>query len=254
MIFSNAFDRCLTLAPLLAGLCGAAPAAPGVQAEAPYGGAAVDIEHEMRPAYSEEHRERTADGKFVGTHSLFKDPQGRLMAERDLDYTRFPYKPDYVFKDLRNGYEEGSRVDGDVVRVYYRDSLKAAPKEKALKVPEPCVVNGGFNVFLKDHWKDLDAGKRIPFYMIIPARLDYYRFVAYMDAARNLTDKEAAGRKSKVVVVEPQSALLRLVLTPIVITYDASNLRQIRYQGIVNVADAKGRSLRVRIDYPGRGP
>jgi hypothetical protein len=32
------------------------------------------------------------------------------------------------------------------------------------------------------------------------------------------------------------------------------SLRMIRYQGIVNVADPKGRSLRVLVDYPGTGP
>jgi hypothetical protein len=238
---------------LLWGLPGAAPGAPSASASA-YGGNAVDIEHDMRPAYHEEHSERVLDGKCLATHSLFKDPAGRTMAERELDFSHFPYKPDYVFKDLRNGYEEGSHVDGKGIHVYYRDSLHAAPHEKTLSVPEPCVVNGGFNPFLKENFKELEAGKRIPFYMVIPARLDYYRFVAYMDSTRNLSDKESMGRKSKVVVVEPQSAILRLVLTPIVIAYDVSNLRMIRYQGIVNVADAKGRSLRVRIDYPGQGP
>lgn len=248
MTFGFRIHAALVLLPALAG------AAPAASASSSYGGAAVDIEHEMRPAYSEEHQERFVDGKTVGTHSVFKDPTGRPMAERNLDYSRSPYKPDYVFRDFRNGYEEGSRDDGGKIRVYYRDSLRAAPHEKTLTVPEPCVVNGGFNIFLKEHWKDLEGGKKLPFNMVIPARLDYYRFVAYMDPARDLSEKESGGRKSKTVVVEPQSSILRLVLTPIVIAYDTSNLQQVRYQGIVNVADTKGRSLRVRIDYPGRGP
>jgi hypothetical protein len=45
-----------------------------------------------------------------------------------------------------------------------------------------------------------------------------------------------------------------MLLPTIVLYIDAASKRLIRYQGIVNVADAKGRSLRVRTDYPNLGP
>ena len=220
----------------------------------PFGGKALDTEHGMRPAYSEEHRERYLDGRHVGTFSLFKTPDGGPLGERELDFTRSTYMPDYRFKDMRNGYEEGSRVDGDQVHVYFRDSLRAPREEKHLRVPEPRVVNGGLIPFLKQNWKVLEAGGRLPFNMVVPARLDYYRFVAYGDSTLVPSGKETRGRKCRAVVIEPQNALLRALLPSIVCVYDVATLRLVRYQGISNIADAKGRSLRVRIDYPGLGP
>jgi hypothetical protein len=243
------------------------PSAPGAPVQAAGGtsvaGAALaerqckalDIEHDFRTAYFEANIETLAAGKSVATKTVYQDPQGHPLAERNLDYSHFPYKPGYAFKDFRNGYEEGARVEAGRVVAYYRDSTRAPLKEKKLEVPEPCVVNGGFNPYLKANWKFLEGGKRLNFQMVIPARLDYYRFAAYIDSTRLPPKSETGGRNCKTVVVEPQSAILRMVLSPIVITYDVANLEMVRYEGIVNVADNKGRSLRVRVDYPpGRGP
>jgi hypothetical protein len=219
----------------------------------PYRGTAFDTERSV-PAYTEEHLERFQQGRHIFTQTLYKSPDGKAIGERDLDFARFSFKPDYVFKDVRNGYEEGSNVEAADIRVHYRDSAKAPVHEKSLKVPEPCVVNGGLGLFLKENWAALAGGKRLAFNMVVPARLDYYRFVAYLDVKRVLSEKDAVGRKSQAIVIEPQSSLLRMLLPTIVMHYDVKTLRLVRYQGIVNVADAKGRSLRVQVDYPGLGP
>lgn len=224
-----------------------------VQKGPAYEGDAFDTERGGR-AYHEEHQECFLAGRHVATRSQFKSPDGKPMAERELDYTHSFYKPDYLFRDLRNGYEEGARVEANDVRVFYRDSAHAPLLEKKLAVPEPCVINGGFNLYLKQNWDSLEAGRHLPFNMVVPARLDYYRFVAYEDAMRTITPQEAGGRKAKAVVVEPQNSLLRMLLPTIVVFYDVDTKQMIRYQGISNIADAKGRSLRVRIDYPRQGP
>ncbi len=237
-----------------------ASSAPG-SAEAPgagdasikYSGTAFDIERNV-PAYAEEHVEKMAAGKHVATQTLFRAPAGAPMAKRTLDFARFPFKPDYLFNDLRNGYEEGSRAEDGGLLVHFRDDAKAPLRQKRLEVPEPCVVNGGVGNFLKANWADLLAGKRLAFNMVVPARLDFYKFVAYLDAKRNLSPTETAGRKDEAIVIEPQSTVLRMLLPTIIMHYDGKTLRLLRYQGIVNVADPKGRSLRVRVDYPGLGP
>lgn len=216
-------------------------------------GTAFDTERKV-PAYTEKHQERYRNGRHVATRTLFLTPEGRPMAERELDFARFPFKPDYLFKDVRNGYEEGARVESAGLRVHFRDSAKAPLHEKRIQVPEPCVINGGVGLFLKDRWKGLEQGGRIEFNMVVPARLDYFRFVAYADPARTLPETVAAGRRYRPIVIEPRSTVLRMLLPTIVMYYDLDSQRLIRYQGIVNVADAKGRSLRVRVDYPDLGP
>lgn len=243
---------------LMAALCAAprvlsADATPDSASTLIIRGGAFDTERSV-PAFSEEHRESRRDGKHVATFSLFKAPDGKAMAQRSLDFSRFPLKPDYVFKDLRNGYEEGALAQGAAIRVYFRDSTRAPTKEKRIEVPEPCVVNGGMGFFIKGNWDLLAAGKRMPFNMVVPARLDFFRFVAYADPKKTLSDKESGGRKCVAFVIEPQSSLLRMLLPTIVMYYDKASKRMVRYQGISNVTDAKGRSLRVRVDYPNLGP
>ena len=218
-----------------------------------YRGSAFDTERGV-PAYTEDHQERYLQGKLVLSQTFYKAVDGKPIGERSLDFSRFEYKPGYLFKDVRNGYEEGSVAEDADLLVHFRDSTKAPLHEKRLKVPEPCVVNGGLGPFLKRHWADLEAGKRLAFNMVVPARLDYFRFMAYEDAKSTLPEKETGGRISKAVVIEPQSSLLRMLLPAIIMHYDVKTLRLVRYQGIVNVADAKGRSLRVKVDYPGLGP
>lgn len=218
----------------------------------PIRGTAFDTERNVF-GFREEHRETFRDGRHAATKTNFLSQDGKVFASRELDFRRFSSKPDYIFKDLRNGYEEGARVGASSIRVHFKDSDKAELRSKDIQVPEPCIINGGLGGFVKQHWTDLLAGKRVGFNMVIPARLDFFRFVAYVDAKRSIPAKEAAGRAHKAVVIEPQSSMLRMLLPAIVLFYDVKSLRMIRYQGISNVADPKGRSLRVRVDYPGNG-
>jgi hypothetical protein len=222
-----------------------------------YRGSAYDTERNAA-AYVEEHREGFVAGKHVCTRTDFLGPGGQAMAVRILDFGRFDCKPDYSYRDLRNGYEEGAAVDparGSAdIRVHFRDSARAPLREKRIGVPEPCVINGGVGAFVRRRWQEIAAGKKVPFNMVIPARLDYFRFEAKVDRKYSLAPGEAKGRAYLPVVIEPKSAVLSMLLPAIVLYIDVATQRLIRYQGIVNVADAKGRSLRVRTDYPGMGP
>jgi len=222
-----------------------------------YRGSAYDMERNTA-AYVEEHRDGFVAGKHVCTRTEFLGRDGKPMASRILDFGRFDCKPDYIYRDLRNGYEEGAEVDpakgAAEIRVHFRDSARAPLREKRIEVPEPCVINGGVGEFVRRRWDEIAAGKKASFNMVIPARLDFFRFEAYVDRKYSLSQGEAKGRAYLPVVVEPRNTLLSMLLPTIVLYLDVATKRLIRYQGIVNVADAKGRSLRVRTDYPNLGP
>jgi hypothetical protein len=238
--------------PVPAPMASPAPAAQDSAAPA-YQGSAYDYERNVN-AYREEHVERYRKGKHVSTHTAFLGADGKPIAERTLDFSRHDFNPDYLYKDLRNGYEEGAKVEGADILVHYRDNGKTERKEKRIQVPEPCIINGGVGEFVKSRWKEIAAGKKVGFNMVIPARLDFFRFEAYIDPKYALKPEEAKGRAYKPVVVEPKSSVLSMLLPVIVMYEDPATLRMVAYQGIVNVADPKGRSLRVRTTYPGIGP
>ena len=238
-------------------LCATASLAADTTFAPAYRGSAYDMERNVA-AYVEQHHEGFVAGRHVCTRTDFLGSDGKPMAMRSLDFGRFDCKPDYLFRDLRNGYEEGAAVDSAQgaaeIRVHFRDSAQAPLREKRIEVPEPCVINGGVGEFVRRRWDAIAAGKKAPFNMVIPARLDYFRFEAYVDRKYSLTSGEAKGRDYLPVVIEPRSTVLSMLLPAIVLYLDVATKRLIRYQGIVNVADARGRSLRVRTDYPGLGP
>lgn len=214
-----------------------------------YPGKAFDTERNQ-PAYTEERQEHFSAGKLTATETKFTSPQGKLFADLTLDFSRFPFKPDYNFKDFRNGYLEGATVSATSILAYFQDSSLAPRKEKTLVVPEPCVINGGVGEFVKANWANILAGKKIPFNLVVPARLDYYKFVAYVDMKFAVPQKGTRNLICKPIVIEPKNSLLAMLLPTIVMYYEPKTLQMIRYQGIVNIADAKGRSLRVKVDYP----
>ncbi len=215
---------------------------------APYQGQAYDL-GKGQLLYTETHQESFSNGQKTAIYTLFQNPQGQPIAERHLDFSRSPMQPGYIFKDFRNGYEEGAAVSGNRVRVYYRDSQASPLRQKSLNVPEPFVIDGGFNNFLKQNWDSLTAGHRLHFHFVAPARLDYYAFVAHEDARR-----VPKGMPARAFVVEVDNALLRLLVSPIVILYDSSSRKMMQYQGITNIHDARGNGLKVRLIYPEPGP
>lgn len=199
---------------------------------------------EGTPAYTEEHEERYAGGRLRTMKTVYKDGNGMILAERSLDFSLSSTHPAYHLRDLRNGYEEGATVVEGKVKVFNRPTKGAAIREKTLTVPEPFVIDGGFHPFLKERWAPLSKGERVGFHFVAPSRLDYFRFVAYSDAAR-----APKGKQQRVWVAVPQSRVLRMVVEPIVATYDSESRRMKEYRGLSNIEGANGKSQKIRLEY-----
>ena len=54
--------------------------------------------------------------------------------------------------------------------------------------------------------------------------------------------------------MEPANYILRQIMDPIVLTYEKSTKRLIKYEGISNLNDNKGKRYIVSIVYPEMGP
>jgi hypothetical protein len=216
--------------------------------------------------YSEKFDVKLEGAGPVSLKTEYRNPAGALIAERTLDFSRHPFKPEYRLIDLRDGYEEGARVleaesgktkkNTSRVRVYVRENRDKEPREKILEVPEPCVIDGGFNVFIKAHWDELAAGKRVPFNFVASARRDWFAFEAVPAGFDEASAEEStpAGGATRTFVVRPQNGALRLLVVPIRVTYDVATRRITEYRGISNVNKSRGKSFKVRILYPALGP
>jgi hypothetical protein len=195
--------------------------------------------------YTEEFTDRFVDGEHTETLTDYFDPNHIKIAKRVLDFRKSKFAPDFQTEDLRSGYMEGSEMVGDKVRLFNRKNKSAKVDEKIMLIPQPIVVDGGFNQFIKANWSALEKGEVITFHFAIPARLDYFTLRAEMVES---TEKEMKVR------VEPDKALIRLLASPIDVWYSKDTRRILSYEGQSNISDENGNNFVMRLVYPKKGP
>lgn len=195
--------------------------------------------------YIEEFTDRFQDGEHIETLTTYLDPQRKKIAERVLDFRKSKFAPDFTTEDLRTGYLEGAEVSGDKVKVFNRKDKNSKKEEKTIKVPQPFVVDGGFNQFIKSNWEKIENGESIAFQFVVPARLDYFTL--------RVEKVESTDTEMK-VQVEPDKALIRWIASPIVVRYSKETHRIISYEGKSNISDDTGKNFMTRLVYPKKGP
>jgi len=196
--------------------------------------------------YTEEHEEVMDGNKAQATSIIYKSAAGKVIVKKKIDYSKAAFLPDFVQEDLRDGYMEAATTENGVTTLKLRKKFGKETKEKSMKIPAPAVADGGFNCFVKEHWKELISGKTISFNFAVPSQLDYYSFRVY---------KVKGSDKGKIEFkMEANSFFLRKLLAPIILHYNPETHRLTQYQGISNINDDYGDNYKVKIVYPGIGP
>jgi hypothetical protein len=199
--------------------------------------------------YTEEHQEIWEDDTHSATIILYKNPEGKTIAKKELDFKTGHLTPSFIQTDFRDGYMEGVEVSEHSVKVLYRKSSKHDLETVALEVPPPVVVDGGFNYFVKQNWPALLEGKTLPFNFVVPAEQDYYSF-----QLSKIKEVEYKGVRAAFFKMELKNFILRQLVPPIMLTYNVETKRLLKYEGISNINNAKGKSYFVKIIYPETGP
>lgn len=214
-----------------------------------YSGLALELSSN-EPVYKEEHEEYLENGKHTLTYTYYKDPNGKLIATRKMDFTKNLAKPDYKLEDFRNGYIEGASVLNEKeIKVFSRKNRNEQLSETLLSVPEPCVIDGGFNHFVKSHWEEMMKGKVFSFNFVAPIKKDFYKF-----RIRKIREEIQNGKPAVEIYLEIDNFLLRAFVDPIKIEYDVQSRRIIAYRGISNINNSEGKSYVVKLEYPNYGP
>jgi hypothetical protein len=213
-----------------------------------YSGDAVELSSKTK-VYTEQHEEILEAGKHTGTLTTYRDPSGKVIARRKLNFKKSFVTPDFKLEDLRSGYIEGAELTSGGVRIFWKEKKDSPQMEKLLKADGAMVVDGGFNYFVKDNWEDLKKGKTLSFNFVVPAEQDYYRF-----RVRKTGEGTHQGKKTLKVNLEVDNFLMRAFVDPIQITYDVQNKRILVYEGISNIDNGSGKSYIVRLSYPDFGP
>lgn len=195
-----------------------------------------------RLLYNEERKQFDINGKPGEWVFTYRDRSGGVIVNRKVNFKKNVYIPDYSLQDVRDGYLEGSEWKNGKVRVYARRTSADPVKEKWLTVPEPAVVDAGFNFYIESNWKKLMDGETLHFNFIAPIEQDYFKF-------RLLKNKEWTenGRSLVQFKLEIDNFLLRIFVKPILVTYNQATKQLAFYEGISNINDDKGKSHRVKM-------
>lgn len=176
----------------------------------------------------------------------YRDAGGKLLASKTLSFPQ-AYAPDYELLDARSGYLEGGQhVEDGFYRLYHRADADASMKENQVEFSYTLVSDAGLPRFLRARMEYLLKKGKVSFDLAAAQRTETYKF-----EASRLDDKDLAGRAAICIQVQPAS-MLRMVVAPLIFSFDKENLQLLRYEGLSNIRDEAGKQFDVRIDYPVR--
>lgn len=199
--------------------------------------------------YKEIHDEIFSNGKHVQTITSFVCENDNEFAKRNLDFSKSFQQPTYLLVDSRTGLMESITPIGDnVYEIQYQKNHKSKLKSKRLKVPDPAIVDGGFNYFIKENWEKIVDNQKLYFNFLSPAFQDYFSFQIFK------VDSNQENMNLVKLRMESRQVFLRLLMKPIFVYYDTDTKQIVKYEGISNIRDLDGNSYKALLHYPEEGP
>ncbi|MFW6163700.1 MAG: hypothetical protein ACODAJ_13100 [Planctomycetota bacterium] len=216
---------------------------PGLAGEVrKYRGNAYDLQTD-KFVYSENHAEHYEGGKHVYSIVTYRDPDEKTMCRKVIVFRKSRTAPDFRLDDRRSGYVEGALAQGDRTKLLTREDAESPMRTKLVDVPEPAVIDGGFDYFIREHWDELvDQGKTVRFHFVVAHKLDHVRFTVAKTGEKVVEGVRCAEFKLAVA-----GFFAGLFVDPIYVAYDLDRHRLMEYRGTSNIGGPNDRNYRARI-------
>jgi len=201
--------------------------------------------------YTELHQQRIVDQRWLGGTILYVAPDGSEIGRKALDFSQDPFVPLYRLElKPRGGYTEGiSSLPAGRIEMTRQGYGARDVEHASVKRPQHVAADSGLHAFIREHFSELLAGRTVTFTFAVAGNLDAYKF-----RARRLPDTTFEGQPAVRFRVEPDS-LLRWLVDPLELTYEAGRRKLLEYRGISNLHDpATGKAYNARIVYPSSPP
>ena len=151
----------------------------------------------------------------------YRKPDGELIARKDLDYSYGPHSPALVMIDYLSGKE-----------------VRVGSSER-----EDVIVDAGFDNYVRSRWGELSAGESIEF----PFQVVGFDQPLAMKAYR--ASQGSCALEDLCLEVSLDSWFLGLLVDPIALSYARDSRRLLRFRGVSNLRDDKGKTFQVDIRY-----
>lgn len=193
--------------------------------------------------YNEEHRQVLRDGRWWGGTIRYVSPSGELLAEKTLDFSQDRFIPlaRTVFK--ASGIEERiTRIDAQSVTM---ETLREG-KTKARQVDRSPVMaaDSGFHAFIQSRLDEIAAGNTLQLAFGVISQHATFKFRIRRTGLRTV------GSQQQVLMVAEPDSLLRMLVGPLEMVYDAKTRDLLEYIGLSNLDDPQtGKPPKVKIVY-----
>ncbi len=188
--------------------------------------------------YCEYHLPADGDRRTV----LYYAPQGVRIGEKQIVGIERS-TPEVMQRDFRHGEERKVSRGTNVLEMSYRETGEGAYENAVVPDDAVDVVDAGFDVFIRRHWRGLISGQTVTFRFALPP---HGRAVT-LRAQR--VPCAAQWMDALCIKVDLAQPLLRLFAGALNLIYDRPGRRLRVFEGISNLLDEQGSSQRVRIEY-----
>ncbi|MCW8194248.1 hypothetical protein F6455_05585 [Proteobacteria bacterium 005FR1] len=175
---------------------------------------------------------------------IYRTPDGEVLAEKKLDYTRSDVQPQLNQQNFACGESIGVSYAEDALKVSYRPDEQEAVETAQVERDSELVIDAGFDNLVRRNWQQVTAGDPLTFDYLVPSR-----FTSYTFRLKNVDCSESAEQGWQCFVIEPASWWLRMLVDPISLTYESSSRRLVEFNGLGNIASADCKYPRVKIRY-----
>ena len=174
----------------------------------------------------------------------YSEPDGQVFGHKKIDYSQSKTAPSYTQVNERNGEVVKVVSNPQTITISYKKNRESQPEVATLQFEQGVLVDAGFNNFIKEYWQALNNGTKMDVKFVVPSRQTEIGFVIARSQCKPGTQKGA-----KCFSMTPRAWWVKLLVDPIVVAYDPSDKRLLRYTGRGNVANRNGDYPDVDIQY-----
>ncbi len=213
-----------------------------------YVGTAVDLKT-GKLIYTEEHEAFYTNDVNVRSVITYRDVKKNIIGKKEITFTDNSPAAEFRREDYRYGTIEAAALVNGSVQLTTKADAAAPVKEELLRIPQPFALDAGLNNLVRSQWDKLQKNEPVIFNLGVPSQLDYFEFRVVKDRS-----EVQNGKNTMVVRFESDHWFIRLFVEPVVVWYDTETRRAVRYEGISNIYDEKGKSYIVRVTFDKPGP
>jgi hypothetical protein len=201
-----------------------------------------------RYLYTEVHHQEFDGDRWVGGRIRYYAPDGSLLGDKTLDFSRDPLIPLFKLELPKEGYSEAITAITPTTVDLQRLSRGKLRDARVSRVPG-LAADSGFHRVIVDHFADLAAGNPLRFTLAVAGELDTFHIRIKKIGETRFDDQPAIRFRAEL------DSLLSVVTRPLTLTYASDSRHLLEYIGTSNIHDpATGTAYNVRIAYLSQPP